>query len=51
MSPALGEEGSVTLNAPPDVSVKYPTPETALPGSAVIFVVFQFTVPVLPKPD
>ena len=50
MSPALGEDGKVTLNADPDVSVKYPTPETAGPGSDEIFVVFQFTVPVLPKP-
>ena len=29
----------------------YPTPETAGPGSAVIFVVFQDTSPVEPKPD
>jgi hypothetical protein len=33
------------------VSVKYPTPETAGPGSAVILVVFQDTSPVEPKPD
>ena len=32
------------------MSVKYPTPETAGPGSAVIFVVFQDTSPVEPKP-
>ena len=38
------------VNAEPDVSAKYPTPETAGPGSAVIFVVFQDTSPVEPNP-
>ena len=49
MSPTLGEAGSVTVIAPEVVFTKYPSPETAV-KSAVLIVVCQSTVPVLPKP-
>jgi len=49
MSPAEGELGRVTVTAPPEVLTKNPSPDTAVKG-AVLAVVHQSTVPVLPKP-
>ena len=49
MSPADGDAGSVTVKAPEVVFTKYPFPLTAV-NDAVLAVVSQFTVPVLPKP-
>jgi len=47
--PALGEAGSVTVFADPDVSTKNPVPLVAV-KSAVLTVVSQVTAPDAPKP-
>jgi hypothetical protein len=49
ISPAEGEEGSVTVIAALVVLTKYPLPDTAV-NAAVLAVVSQFTVPVRPNP-
>ena len=50
ISPAEGEDGRVTVTAPPAVLTKNPEPLVAAKGD-VFTVVHQFTVPVLPNPD
>ena len=49
ISPADGEDGRVTVIAPPVVFTKNPSPDTAVKGE-VLAVVHQSTVPVLPNP-
>ena len=49
MSPALGDDGKVTVTVPPVVFTKNPEPLVAVKG-AVFAVVHQLTVPVRPKP-
>ena len=49
ISPADGEDGRVTVIAPPVVFTKNPSPLTAVKGE-VLAVVHQSTVPVLPNP-
>ena len=48
ISPADGDDGSVTVIAPDVVFTKYPSPLTAVKG-LVFAVVHQSTVPVLTK--
>ena len=50
MSPALGDDGKVTVTAPHVVFTKNPEPLVAVKGD-VFAVVHQSTVPVRPKPD
>ena len=50
MFPALGDEGKVTVKVPLVVFTKYPSPDHSCKMSAVLIVVSQSTVPVLPKP-
>ena len=50
MAPA-DPAGKFTVNAPPDVLQKYPSPLAAVKVDDFIEPVCQSTVPVLPKPD
>ena len=49
ISPTEGELGKLTVNAPPEVLQKYPSPDVAV-NVAVLIAVCQLTVPVRPKP-